>query len=209
MRLRHVRGAREFLESQKDVVITNIRDLDVSTIFKNKNEVHMEIGCGKGKFILEMAKTFPSVNFLAIEKYDSVLLRAVEKYLSLEERPENLKFILADFSDLAPKIKEGSIKTIYLNFSDPWPKNPQAKRRLTSLNFLTIYKNILTSDGLIIQKTDNVPLFNYSLQEYEKADFKVMEKTYDLHSTDIFNITTEFEDKWSLKGPICYVKVSK
>ncbi len=208
MRLRHIKGAREFLEANNEFVITDITSFDIFNVFNSSQPIHLEVGCGKGKFIIDMAKTFKDINFIAVEKYDSVLLRAVEKYLDLEDKPLNLRFILADFNDLAQKITQHSINTLYLNFSDPWPKARQAKRRLTSPIFLNLYKNILTKDGYIIQKTDNIDLFNYSLLQYELAGFKIISKTYDLHSTNIFNITTEYEDKWSIKGPICYAKVS-
>lgn len=209
MRLRHIKRAKEFLDSHQEIVVTNLETINIEQLFQNDLPLHLEIGCGKGQFIINMAKSLPNINFIAIEKYDSVLLRAVEKYLNLEEKPSNLFFILGDFKDIEPKIKTASISNIYLNFSDPWPKQAQAKRRLTANNFLNSYKRILTNDGTIIQKTDNVDLFNYSLLRYEEENFTILEKTYDLHNTNIKNITTEFEDKWSQVGPICYVKVKK
>ena len=160
MRLRHIKGAREFLEANNEFVITDITSFDIFNVFNSSQPIHLEVGCGKGKFIIDMAKTFKDINFIAVEKYDSVLLRAVEKYLDLEDKPLNLRFILTDFNDLAQKITQHSINTLYLNFSDPWPKARQAKRRLTSPIFLNLYKNILTKDGYIIQKTDNIDLFN-------------------------------------------------
>ncbi len=209
MRLRHIKRAKEFLDSHQEIVVTNLETINIEQLFQNDLPLHLEIGCGKGQFIINMAKSLPNINFIAIEKYDSVLLRAVEKYLNLEEKPSNLFFILGDFKDIEPKITTASISNIYLNFSDPWPKQAQAKRRLTANNFLNSYKRILTNDGTIIQKTDNVDLFNYSLLRYEEENFTILEKTYDLHNTNIKNITTEFEDKWSQVGPICYVKVKK
>ena len=154
-----------------------------------------------------MAKAYPNVNFVALEKYDSVLLRAVKKYEGSEEKPSNLIFILGDFNDVYDYLPKNKINTIYLNFSDPWPKNRQAKRRLTHVNFLNKYKNLLVKDGLIIQKTDNLDLFNFSLEQYEEANLSVIDVSLDLHKTNMFNIMTEYEEKKSLLGPIYYAKV--
>ncbi len=206
MRLRHIKGALEFLKTYPDIVVTEIDKFEITETDKL---LSLEIGCGKGQFIINMALENKDTYFIAVEKYDSVLLRAVEKYLSLEEKPNNLLFVLADFDDLAKILKPNTFNNIYLNFSDPWPKNRTAKRRLTNIAYLEIYKNILKQDGYIIQKTDNLDFFKYSLLEYEKADLKIIELSYDLHSTDIYNIPTEFEDKWSKTTPINYVKVGK
>ena len=207
MRLRKIARAEGFLKEHKEIVVTDLSDFNIDNCFNNNKEIHLEIGCGKGQFSINMAKNYQDINFIALEKYDSVLLRAVEKYLNLEEKPTNLLFILSDVLDFMPKINDHKINTIYLNFSDPWPKNPQAKRRLTNINFLKQYQRILVKDGLIIQKTDNLDLFNYSLIQYKLAGFKILEEIRDLHNSNIFNITTEFEDKWSKLGPIYYAKV--
>ena len=207
MRLRKIPRALGYLEANKNVVITDFANQKLSDYFKNDKPIHLEIGCGKGKFIIEMAKHYPQINFIALEKYDSVLLRAVERYNALEDRPTNLVFVLGDILDFIPHLTKHSIAEIYLNFSDPWPKNRQAKRRLTYINFLKQYQEILIPGGYIVQKTDNHDLFMYSLEQYDLADFDVIDVSYDLHKTDKFNITTEFEDKWSPLGPIYYDKV--
>lgn len=206
MRLRKVKGALDYLKEKEGLVITNLNDL-LSNYFKDNKPIHLEIGCGKGQFILNMAKTYPDIGFIALEKYDSVLLRAIKKYEDSEEKPTNLIFILGDFNDIYDYLPKNKINTIYLNFSDPWPKNRQAKRRLTHVNFLNKYKNLLVKDGLIIQKTDNLDLFNFSLEQYEEANLSVVDVSLDLHKTNIFNIMTEYEEKKSLLGPIYYAKV--
>ncbi len=206
MRLRKVKGALDYLKEKEGLVITNLNDL-LSNYFKDNKPIHLEIGCGKGQFILNMAKTYPDIGFIALEKYDSVLLRAIKKYEDSEEKPTNLIFILGDFNDIYDYLPRNKINTIYLNFSDPWPKNRQAKRRLTHVNFLNKYKNLLVKDGLIIQKTDNLELFNFSLEQYEEANLSVIDVSLDLHKTNIFNIMTEYEEKKSLLGPIYYAKV--
>ena len=207
MRLRKVKGALDYLKEKEEFVITNLNDFSISNHFKDDKPIHLEIGCGKGQFIINMAKAYPNVNFVALEKYDSVLLRAVKKYEGSEEKPSNLIFILGDFNDVYDYLPKNKINTIYLNFSDPWPKNRQAKRRLTHVNFLNKYKNLLVKDGLIIQKTDNLDLFNFSLEQYEEANLSVIDVSLDLHKTSMFNIMTEYEEKKSLLGPIYYAKV--
>lgn len=207
MRLRKVKGALDYLKEKEEFVITNLNDFAISNYFKDNKPIHLEIGCGKGQFIINMAKTYPDISFIALEKYDSVLLRAIKKYEDSEEKPTNLIFILGDFNDIYDYLPKNKINTIYLNFSDPWPKNRQAKRRLTHVNFLNKYKNLLVKDGLIIQKTDNLDLFNFSLEQYEEANLSVVDVSLDLHKTNIFNIMTEYEEKKSLLGPIYYAKV--
>lgn len=169
-------------------------------VFKNNNPIHIEIGCGKGQFMMGLAKHFPDINFIAIEKYDSVLVRCLEK-VSQDDIP-NLKLVLLDALMLKEVFDKGEVEEIYLNFSDPWPKTRHAKRRLTSYIYLDIYRNILASDGAIIQKTDNRSLFESSLESLSQNDWYLTNISLDLHKTDLFNITTEYEDKWSPKGPI-------
>ena len=140
MRLRKVKGALDYLKEKEEFVITNLNDFAISNYFKDNKPIHLEIGCGKGQFIINMAKTYPDISFKALEKYDSVLLRAIKKYEDSEEKPTNLIFILGDFNDIYDYLPKNKINTIYLNFSDPWPKNRQAKRRLTHVNFLNKYR---------------------------------------------------------------------
>lgn len=203
MRLRKVKNAFEDLAKDTRYFIINPKDYKgkwAKDVFHNDNPIHIEIGCGKGQFMMNWAKTMPDVNFIAIEKYDSVLIRTLEK-VSQEDIP-NLKLVLLDALMLEEVFKKDEVSTIYLNFSDPWPKNRHAKRRLTSFIYLDIYKNILKDDGVIIQKTDNRGLFESSLESFSQNNWYLSGISLDLHKTDIFNITTEYEDKWSPKGPI-------
>lgn len=203
MRLRHVKNAFEDLANDKKYFVLNPKDYHgkwALEVFKNNNPIHIEIGCGKGQFMMGLAKHFPDINFIAIEKYDSVLVRCLEK-VSQDDIP-NLKLVLLDALMLKEVFDNGEVEEIYLNFSDPWPKTRHAKRRLTSYIYLDIYRNILASDGAIIQKTDNRSLFESSLESLSQNDWYLTNISLDLHKTDLFNITTEYEDKWSPKGPI-------
>ena len=203
MRLRHVKNAFEDLANDTKYFVLNPKDYHgkwALEVFKNNNPIHIEIGCGKGQFMMGLAKHFPDINFIAIEKYDSVLVRCLEK-VSQDDIP-NLKLVLLDALMLKEVFDKGEVEEIYLNFSDPWPKTRHAKRRLTSYIYLDIYRNILASDGAIIQKTDNRPLFESSLESLSQNDWYLTNISLDLHKTDLFNITTEYEDKWSPKGPI-------
>lgn len=203
MRLRHVKNAFEDLANDTKYFVLNPKDYYgkwASDVFKNNNPIHIEIGCGKGQFMMGLAKHFPDINFIAIEKYDSVLVRCLEK-VSQDDIP-NLKLVLLDALMLKEVFDKGEVEEIYLNFSDPWPKTRHAKRRLTSYIYLDIYRNILASDGAIIQKTDNRSLFESSLESLSQNDWYLTNISLDLHKTDLFNITTEYEDKWSPKGPI-------
>lgn len=203
MRLRHVKNAFEDLANDTKYFVLNPKDYHgkwASDVFKNNNPIHIEIGCGKGQFMTGLAKHFPDINFIAIEKYDSVLVRCLEK-VSQDDIP-NLKLVLLDALMLKEVFDKGEVEEIYLNFSDPWPKTRHAKRRLTSYIYLDIYRNILASDGAIIQKTDNRSLFESSLESLSQNDWYLTNISLDLHKTDLFNITTEYEDKWSPKGPI-------
>ena len=203
MRLRHVKNAFEDLANDTKYFVLNPKDYHgkwALEVFKNNNPIHIEIGCGKGQFMMGLAKHFLDINFIAIEKYDSVLVRCLEK-VSQDDIP-NLKLVLLDALMLKEVFDKGEVEEIYLNFSDPWPKTRHAKRRLTSYIYLDIYRNILASDGAIIQKTDNRSLFESSLESLSQNDWYLTNISLDLHKTDLFNITTEYEDKWSPKGPI-------
>lgn len=203
MRLRHVKNAFEDLANDTKYFVLNPKDYHgkwALEVFKNNNPIHIEIGCGKGQFMMGLAKHFPDINFIAIEKYDSVLVRCLEK-VSQDDIP-NLKLVLLDALMLKEVFDKGEVEEIYLNFSDPWPKTRHVKRRLTSYIYLDIYRNILASDGAIIQKTDNRSLFESSLESLSQNDWYLTNISLDLHKTDLFNITTEYEDKWSPEGPI-------
>ena len=168
--------------------------------FKNDNPVHVEIGCGKGGFVTECAKRNPDVNFVAIEKCLDVLILAMEKVQT--EELKNVKFISGDATTLTDMFEENEVDRIYLNFSDPWKKSKQAKRRLTYRSFLKLYETVLKKDGEVWFKTDNRPLFDFSLEEFNEYGASVSEITYDLHNSeyDKNNIRTEYENNFSAQG---------
>ena len=171
--------------------------------------VHIEIGCGKGRFITETAKLNPDVEYIAVEKVSNVIVLAMEK--AMEANLKNLRFIRGNFQIIAENIPDKSIDRIYLNFSDPWPKKGYAKRRLTHGGFLEIYKRILKDDGEICFKTDNRELFDFSLESFPESGFSLSEVTFDLHNSDFKgNIMTEYEERFSRLGfPICRLVAKK
>ncbi len=203
MRLRKIKNAQERLQiNDNKFYIADAIELKGKwkELFGNNNPIHIEIGCGKGQFISTLAKLNPGINYIAIEKYDSVLLRTLEKVI--ESDLENLRLINIDALELSNYFDSKEVNTIYLNFSDPWPKNHHAKRRLTSPLFLEQYKKVLDDNGVLIQKTDNRHLFEYSLESFSQNGWYLSNIYLDLHKEEVFNITTEYEDKWSQKGPI-------
>ena len=166
------------------------------------DRICLEIGCGKGRFITETAKLFPDTLFIAIERDSNVIVMAMEKALSQEIK--NLRFMNVDAGNLTEYFDEGELNRIYLNFSDPWPKSKQAKRRLTHTNFLTQYDKVLASDGEIFFKTDNEKLFEFSLNEMSGYGLILSNITFDLHSTDFSNVVTEYEERFSGQGMRIY-----
>lgn len=201
MRLRNITGSREAVANDK-YVIQEPEKLkgNWKSIFNNDNPIHLEIGTGKGKFITELAMQNPNINYIGIEKYSSVLYRALEKRREIEL--DNLYFIRFDAVYLINIFAENEIARIYLNFSDPWPKERHAKRRLTSRQFLKKYDQFLQRDGEVIFKTDNRPLFDFSLEEVEAARWKIKDITYDLHNSEYVkdNIMTEYEERFVSEG---------
>lgn len=183
-------------------------------VFGNENPIYIEIGMGKGRFLLNMAKQYPNVNFIGIERYSSVLLRALEKY-DTEEFQEltNIRFVCMDAKELSEVFAKGEVERIYLNFSDPWPKDRHAKRRLTSEGFLNLYHTILNPNGYIQFKTDNRDLFDFSVETAENSPiWNIKELTYDLHHSEFLegNIMTEYESKFVAEGkPICRFVLSR
>ncbi len=172
-------------------------------IFENDNPIHIEIGCGKGRFITETAKQNPDINYIAIEKVEDVLVMAMEK--ATENELTNVVFIDMDAEKIEEVFEKGEIRRIYLNFSDPWKKNKQAKRRLTHKNFLDRYKNVLTAGDFIFFKTDNKALFEFSLNSFAENDFKMRNITLDLHNSNFEgNIMTEYEQRFFEQGMPIY-----
>ncbi len=208
MRLRNITGSREVIAESPYVVQEELQPQVAGTwhtLFGNNNPIHIEIGMGKGKFIHTMAKLHPDINYVGIEKYSSVLLRAIQK-MEEEELP-NLKFLRMDAEDIATVFAPGEVDRIYLNFSDPWPKDRHARRRLPSREFLARYDVILKKEGRIAFKTDNRDLFDFAVEELEPAGWKAEVITYDLHGDEKLmegNVMTEYEEKFSAMGnPIC------
>lgn len=216
MRLRNIPRADSVLASSPQVIKNETTYLGKwHQLLGNDNPIHIEIGMGKGRFLLQLAAKNPQINYIGIERYSSVLLRAVEKYEELSAKaettnpvPTNIHFICMDATEIQQVFAPGEVEKIYLNFSDPWPKARHARRRLTSRQFFARYHKILTSEGTVEFKTDNRPLFDFSLEELsESTTFQEIAHTFDLHhdqSMNQGNIMTEYEAKFSAQGnPIC------
>lgn len=208
MRLKNIKGAKEHINASPYII--NNPDKyrgKYKTLFKNDNEIHLEIGMGKGDFIIEMAKQNPNINFIGLEMFDSVLLRAVQKLENIDL--PNLKLIRFDATNIE-EIFEKEISTLYLNFSDPWPKNRHEHRRLTSKRFLERYDKIFKNKKHIIQKTDNRKLFEFSLISYSEYNYKIKKISLNLHDDEKDIIETEYERKFSSLGmPIYMVEIEK
>ena len=202
MRLRNVKNKEEVLNKSK-IFITNPEEYigKWNKVFNNDNEIHIEIGMGKGSFIIEMARRYPNINFIGIEKYDSVIVRALEKIDYLD----NLRIVRMDASLIEYSFKK-EVSRIYLNFSDPWPKKRHALRRLTSPVFLEKYDSIFLGDSVIYQKTDNRSLFEYSLISLSEYGYVLKELSLDLYKLEdlSFNVPTEYEIKFNSKGQPIY-----
>ncbi|MCM1084456.1 MAG: tRNA (guanosine(46)-N7)-methyltransferase TrmB [Clostridium sp.] len=205
MRLRNVKGAREAIAANQ-FVIHNEEEAKGRwrELFGNTNPIHIEIGMGKGQFIMELAKLNPDINYIGIEKFSSVLIRAIEK--QEEQKLPNLRFVRMDAENIEAVFDNAEVDYIYLNFSDPWPKDRHAKRRLTSVQFLQRYVNILSKNGGLTFKTDNRALFDFSLEQIKLSGWQLVNVTYDLHHSELCegNIMTEYEKRFSEMGnPIC------
>lgn len=211
MRLRNVKGSRETIAAN-DFVIKNEAEYKGKwkDVFGNDNPIHIEIGMGKGQFIITLAQQNPHINYVGIEKYSSVLIRAIAKQEEL--RLPNLYFIRMEAEYIADVFGEKEVAQIYLNFSDPWPKDRHAKRRLTSKEFFARYHQILASEGLVIFKTDNRELFDFSVEQIPEAGWKLVDCTYDLHHSEYLegNIMTEYEMKFAAEGKaICRLTANR
>lgn len=231
MRLRNIPGAKETIQSSPFVVQNPAEQKGQwEKVFPKKQPIHIEVGMGKGRFLMDMARLHPEINYVGIEMYDSVLLRAVEKMEEMAEATEkmekiaeatakrqdpernetgpaeymeNLKFMCVDARLLPEIFAEGEVEKIYLNFSDPWPKARHGKRRLTSREFLARYDQILASGGVVEFKTDNKDLFTFSLEEVEETKWRLLAHTFDLHHDEELrkgNVMTEYEEKFSSAG---------
>lgn len=206
MRLRNITGADTYIENSEYVVQDEKTKKGCwSEVFGRKAPLHIEVGMGKGQFMMELALRNPDINYVGIEMYSSVLLRAVQK---MEEAPmDNLRFIRMDAREIEEVFDKEEVDKIYLNFSDPWPKDRHAKRRLPSRQFLARFDQILKTDGNLEFKTDNRDLFDFAVEEVEPAGWKIDAITYDLHHDEVMNdgnILTEYEEKFSSKGNPIY-----
>lgn len=209
MRLRHIPGCEEFV-AKSDFVVHEPEKMrgHWSGLFGNRNPLELEIGMGKGQFLRKLSLLRPEVNFLGLERYESVLMKAIQRRAREDEAlPEgterkNLYFLCEDAKRLPELFEAGEVSRIYLNFSDPWPKNSHAQRRLTSASFLKLYDYVLSPGGCIEFKTDNTALFAWSLEEIPRAGWKIIYETRDLHAEPdaAQNIMTEYEEKFSAKG---------
>lgn len=217
MRLRHIKGCEDFITDAKEC----LREGEaialkgkIQDIFDIRRPLQIEIGMGKGQFIRNMALKNPGINFIGIERYESVLMKAIQRKRNLESEGaiDNLRFLCADARKLADIFETGEVDKIFLNFSDPWPKERHANRRLTSPDFLQVYDRILKPEGVIEFKTDNVGLFEYSLEVVKESKWKLDFCSFDFHSEKESerNIMTEYEEKFSSQGnKICKMIISR
>lgn len=209
MRLKNVRNANNIIMNSSYVILDPSKHKkNWNKVFKNNNPIDIEIGMGKGDFIIGMAKENPNINFIGIEMFDSVLVRAVQK-LENEEIP-NLRLIRMDANEI-DKVFEKEIDKLYLNFSDPWPKKRHEKRRLTSHTLLSKYDNIFDNEKIIFQKTDNINLFAFSIESLSTFGYTLKNVTLDLYNNMIDgNIATEYEKRFNEKGvKICRLEAYK
>lgn len=205
MRLRHKPWAKEKLMQYPQYVIQNPEENKGKwkSVFNNENPIHIEVGTGKGQFIVGMGKANPDVNYIGIELQDSVIVSALDQLI--EEELPNVKLLNFDGENLRNYFKKGDVERIYLNFSDPWPKNRHEKRRLTFKSFLKLYEDILINGGEIHFKTDNQGLFEYSLKSFSEYGLLLKYVSLDLHKSDFpDNIMTEYEEKFSARGQRIY-----
>ena len=210
MRQRKIKNIEERLNDFSALTINNPQHLKGKwkTVFNNDHPIYLEIGCGKGQFITTYAAKYPQWNFIAIEGHQSVVLRALEKATEMES--SNIKFLLEYIKDIRDYYDRGELAGIFLNFSDPWPKDRHAKRRLTYGKRLLQYCDVIREGGAIQFKTDNESLFDFTLDQIETAGLKILEISRDLHASEFAdaNITTEYEDKFASTGKnINYVKI--
>ena len=208
MRQRNVKNKQEIINNSKYFISSpETYKGKWASVFNNSNKIQIEIGMGKGKFIINKALKYPDINFIGIEKFDSILALALKK---IPDNLNNLKMIRLDAINITD-VFNSEIDTIYLNFSDPWPKKRHEKRRLTSLNFLEKYNKVFKGDNHIIMKTDNKDLFSYSIKSFNNYGYLIDDITFDLEKlNDIDNIKTEYEEKFTkLNNPIYKIEVIK
>ncbi len=214
MRMRRKKHGAERIAACSELLITDIGAClqPPEAYFESDAPVSLEIGCGKGDFAVGMAAKHPECSFIAMERVPDVACLALEKAMrEKESRPDNLRFVIGDARNITEWFPEHSLESIYLNFSDPWPKKGYAKRRLTHAGFLELYRRVLRPNGKLYLKTDNVGLFDFSLEQFAECGLIVDWFTRDLHASEKANdnIMTEYERNFSQKGqPICSAWVS-
>lgn len=210
MRLRNVKNAASLLGAHPEWLIPSPENRRASwrEVFGNDHSVRLEIGCGKGRFLCEMARQNPEINFLGMEKFDSVIVRALQKLLRAPV--PNVRLLRADAANIETLFAPGEISCLYLNFSDPWPKPSHSKRRLTSPEFIALYRKILSPGAPIFFKTDNFPLFSFSMKSFVDSGLAIDRISLDLHrESDILNVETEFESRFVAMGkPIFYLQAT-
>ena len=207
MRTRFKPWAADLMEAHPEILIPNPEQQKGKwhEVFGNNNPLHIEAGTGKGRFIIGMAKQNPSINYIGIELFDSVIVSALETILEEEGGIPNLRLLRVNAKDLTEFFEKGEVDRLYLNFSDPWPKKRHAKRRLTHDTFLKLYESVLPENGEIHFKTDNRGLFEYSLTSVSEYGMLLKYVSLDLHAGDPeWNIMTEYEEKFSKKGQPIY-----
>ena len=200
MRMRKKKNLDTRLEACSDVMITDPAACKGQwrALFGNENPLHVEIGCGKGRFIVETARRNPDINYVAIERENGALIMATEKAMQLGL--PNLKFISFDATYLTDIFADAEVNRIYLNFSDPWPPNNRRKRRLTHATYLRLYDQVLAKYGQVFFKTDNQGLFEFSLEEICGYGWLIQNISLDLHNSGMDNIMTEYEERFSNEG---------
>ena len=209
MRRKNIKNAHEKLYNYVGLLIEDptICYEELDKVFPKVQPIHIEIGMGKGKFITELAKRNPDINYIGLEKFESVLLQACKKH---ETAPDNLRLICVDAENLDKIFKPNTIDKIYLNFSDPWPKTRHEKRRLTSEKFIKLYEQITKKPTTIEFKTDNRALFEYSIKSFNEQHYHFERISLNLHEDEQDLVTTEYEDRFSEKGnPIYFMEVKK
>lgn len=207
MRTRFKPWAADLMKAHPEILIPNPEQQKGKwhEVFGNNNPLHIEAGTGKGRFIIGMAKQNPSINYIGIELFDSVIVSALETILEEEGGIPNLRLLRVNAKDLTEFFEKGEVDRLYLNFSDPWPKKRHAKRRLTHDTFLKLYETVLPENGEIHFKTDNRGLFEYSLTSVSEYGMLLKYVSLDLHAGDPeWNIMTEYEEKFSKKGQPIY-----
>ncbi len=214
MRLRNIPGADDVI-LRHPIAIKQEKEYrgKWNQVFENDHPIHIEIGMGKGQFLLALAKRNPEINYIGIERYSSVFLRALEKYdTEVFCELTNVRFICMNAMELPEVFEKNEVDKIYLNFSDPWPKARHARRRLTSTQFLAQYDKVLTPEGVVEFKTDNRLLFEFSLEQVDEAGWELLGVTFDLHHDEKMNegnIMTEYEEKFSSIGNPIHKLITK